>query len=147
MTSDYLQINRNELPHIQLADFDRLAIAGSRKFRLESGSTTSDAVEFDKSHISLDGLRYNIHSNDVAGYTFIQKIPGRLEYISEDDVWLITEDIFDEYGVGASRQQAKRDYLSGLISYYESLEELATEENIGVRRQFEELRKYFLKDA
>lgn len=78
-------------------------------------------------------------------YLLLQPIRAKLRYVPEDNLWLITEDIFGEYGTGKTKKDAEADYLSALKSYYEIVEERATEENRATQVQFRNLQQYLSK--
>ena len=93
-----------------------------------------------------NGIQFRIQGSFNSGYRFIRPLPVNLTYILKDHTWLISDDLFDEYGVGETVRQARRDYVSGLISYYETLEEWATNENPPTQQQLVQLREYFIKE-
>lgn len=70
--------------------------------------------------------KYTLYDSEIiSGWRLIQPIQLTLEQ-EEDGTYILSDELFDEYGEGETLEQAKQDYVANLIAYYEILSERAS---------------------
>ena len=105
----------------------------------------SPQYEFEhKTGLQID-IPYLVRGRAPMGYSIVRPIPATISYVISDSLWLISDELFDEYGTGQTISEARKDYIYSLTHYYKILAERATEENKVTQIQLEELQQYLIK--
>jgi len=78
------------------------------------------------------------------GWKLVQPLLIRYEK-DEDGCYLCSDDIFLVYGQGNTIQEAKEDYITSLIEYYEIVAKKAPDSNAATQQLFEKVKSYLRK--
>lgn len=103
--------------------------------------TTSSSALRDEHEKSI---RFTLHHTFSSDWEFVKPIPVIVEFDTETDNFLISDEIFVEYGVGKGIEDAKKDYVDNLINYYHFMEERSIENDPETSYAFSKLQEYLM---
>lgn len=89
---------------------------------VDSSTETTGSVGSPSRRIGFD-----IKGNIGPEWRFIRQLPVVLEF-DEDGTYIVSDEIFWLYGAGDTFHEAKQDYLTNLIHYYQVLSESTTDD-------------------
>ncbi len=75
------------------------------------------------------------------GWALKRELPVKVE-LDDDGTVIVSDDIFLRYGSGERFEEALRDYIADLTSYYQAVEEHATDAHPQNKALLEQLQEY-----
>ncbi len=122
-----------------------LDYSSSREVRLENSTAIKEVVSlfFGSSNLAIDNRISNsilLIGKITPNYVLRKPLFLSIEY-DENDLIIISEDVFNVYGDGDSQALALDDYITSLIDYYELLSS-ASEDDNPTRKVFEKIQAY-----
>lgn len=86
-------------------------------------------------------IEFSIQGDIPYGWKLIRPLTLTLE-VDENRTFIVSDEIFLEYGVGETSTEARLDYIESLIGYYRLLEKRASDDDPETQAQLDHLRQY-----
>lgn len=135
---------------------------GTIRFTRYGGLTHTEYIKavideddrFQTSQKLLDAIKAKrvVHTSSITqdmlpdGFKLIRSFSLTYSFHPEG-AWIVNDDVFDEYGIGKSDDEATKDYITQLLLYYSELKSNAILSNPASIRQFNELKSYIVNKS
>ncbi|SRR5258708_2966345 len=104
-------------------------------------TVTDKKPEIEKPDFNPKEDQRTLSGTIAPGWTLKQNLPVTVE-LDDDGTVIVSDDIFLRYGAGERFEEALQDYIEDLTSYYEVVEEYATDDRPQNKALLELFREY-----
>ncbi len=110
--------------------------------RVEAASADSTDEVSRRADIPLTRIEFKVKGEIRPGWKVVQELPLTLEF-DDDGTYTVSDETFWLYGAGNTFRDAKQDYITNLVHYYQVLSESATDDP-ETQRLFAYLQNYLI---